>query len=177
MDPDINILYGSNPYCFKEVLSTLNGIFSLLYILAWFSLSLGLPRATQLAQIVKFSLPVNFILLFRVGIRIRIREHSGTNPDKLYGSERIRIRNTSIRNYLLRIQLTKNLFRFNIFSKFKKKHIYEKRVPLPTNLPLFLYNDLFLKRKISPDFWSSSNKKLWSPADPVCNNTANATTC
>jgi hypothetical protein len=55
----------------------------------------------QKAYFVKFSLPVNFVVLIRVGIlwtRIRILNTREWIPDpdpgKLYGSLRIRIRNT-----------------------------------------------------------------------------------
>jgi hypothetical protein len=39
----------------------------LLYILTWISLSVGPPGAKQQAYVVKFSVPVYFVLIIRVG--------------------------------------------------------------------------------------------------------------
>ncbi len=55
MDPD--------PYHFKEVMY-LKPYF--LYILTWFSLSVGPTGPNQKTYFVKFSLPVNFVVLIRV---------------------------------------------------------------------------------------------------------------
>jgi hypothetical protein len=57
-DTDLN----PGPYPFKEVMN-LKQYF--LYIFSWFSLSVGPTRSKHKAYFVKFSLPVNFVLLIR----------------------------------------------------------------------------------------------------------------
>jgi hypothetical protein len=47
-------------------------------------LSVGLPGTKQQANVLKFSLPVNFVVLIRVGTR---SGHLGTDQGKWYGSE------------------------------------------------------------------------------------------
>ncbi len=87
-DPD------PDPYRFKEVMY-LNRYF--LYIFTWFSLSVGPAGPTQKVFFVKFSLPVN-LCVHQSSLWIRILNTLGTDPDpdpeKWYGSLRIRIRNT-----------------------------------------------------------------------------------
>ncbi len=69
-DPD------PDPYRFKEVMYLKQYFY---YILTWFSLSVGPIGPTQKAYFVKFSLPVNFVVLMSslwtvLRIRIRIQE-------------------------------------------------------------------------------------------------------
>jgi hypothetical protein len=68
------------------------------YIFTRFSLSIGPTAPTQKVFFVTFSLSVNFVVLIRVpgSLWIRILDNRETDPDpeKLYASLRIRIRNT-----------------------------------------------------------------------------------
>jgi hypothetical protein len=76
-----------------------------LYIFTWCSLSVGPTGPTQKLFFVKFSLPVNFVVLIRV-LMDPDPKHLGreTDPDseKLYGSLRIWIRNTALREPFIR---------------------------------------------------------------------------
>jgi hypothetical protein len=63
LDPAFQFDMDPNPYHFKEVMC-LKQYF--LYIYTWFSLSVGRIGPNQKAYFVKFSLPVNFVVLIRV---------------------------------------------------------------------------------------------------------------
>ncbi len=81
-DPGFQFYTDLDPYRFKEVMY-LKRYF--LYIFNWFYLSVGPTGPTQTVFFVKFSLPVNFVVL------IRVAYGSGSNTP----GERIRI----LKNY------------------------------------------------------------------------------
>ncbi len=96
-----------DPCHFKEVMY-LKQYF--LYIFTWFSLSVGPTGPNQQAYIVKFSIPVNFVVLIRVAYRsgsYNTRELiPDPDPGKWKGSWRIRIRNTDYDHRNLTFLLT-----------------------------------------------------------------------
>jgi hypothetical protein len=96
-DPAFNFDTDLDPSCFEEAMYLKRYGTFYTYVLIWFSLSAGPPGPNQKVYFVKFSCPVHFVVLIRVGIDLYTDpRHPGTDPDprKWYWSERMRILNT-----------------------------------------------------------------------------------
>ncbi len=112
-------LFDPDPYQFKEVMYLKRYFF--LYILTWFSLSLGPIGPNRKAYIVKFSLPVNVIVLIRVaygsGSQNNLIRIPDPNPGKLYKSLRIRNTDPKVGKQSL---ISDSTYNFTLWPKFKQ---------------------------------------------------------